>query len=121
LTLDISTLFVLHGLLGVNLAVATSIAYVTGLVSNYLVNRRLVFSSEGPHARSAMRYGLLVLFNYLATIIIVTIATSAGIPYLIGKFVAVGGTLIWNFLAYRHWVFTSASSGTRSTPGSRRA
>jgi putative flippase GtrA len=52
------------------------------------------------------RYGLLVVFNYAAIVVIVAELTAVGISYIVGKFLAIGGTLLWNFLAYKHWVFS---------------
>jgi putative flippase GtrA len=106
LSLDIATLFVLHSVLSVPLVVATSAAYLVGLFSNYAINRYWVFSGHQSFGRSAFRYGLLVVFNYSATVVIVTGLTAAGLPYMVGKMIAVGGTLLWNFLAYKHWVFS---------------
>jgi putative flippase GtrA len=116
LLLDVTTLFVLHGLLRTQLAVATTIAYVVGLLCNYWINRWWVFAGSQSHGRSALRYGLLVVFNYSATIVIVTSLTAAGLPYVIGKLIAVGGTLVWNFLAYRHWVFSPGATHTAPSP-----
>jgi putative flippase GtrA len=107
LLLDIATLFVMHGLMHIPLIVAVSIAYLVGLFSNYSINRYWVFSGGGESlGRSAFRYGLLVAFNYSATVVIVAGLTSAGFSYIVGKLIAVGGTLIWNYLAYKHWVFS---------------
>jgi putative flippase GtrA len=119
LLLDIATLFVMHGLLHIPLIVAVSIAYLVGLFSNYSINRYWVFSGGESLGRSAFRYGLLVAFNYSATVLIVAGLTSAGISYIVGKFIAVGGTLIWNYLAYKHWVFSpkTRSMTTLRPPG----
>jgi putative flippase GtrA len=106
LLLDVATLFVMHGLLHIPLVVAVSIAYLAGLLSNYSINRYWVFSGADSLGRSAFRYGLLVAFNYAATVLIVTGLTAAGFSYIVGKLIAVGGTLFWNFLAYKHWVFS---------------
>lgn len=105
LLLDLSALYVLHGLLGVDLAVSTTVAYLVGLVTNFAINRYVVFSRVLPLGRSAFRYGLLVAVNYAATLIVVTVLAHVGVPYLVAKLVAVGATLIWNFVAYQRWVF----------------
>jgi len=106
LLLDIATLFLLHSVLRLPLIVAVSIAFFVGLFSNYAINRYWVFSGDGSHGRSMSRYGLLVVFNYAATVVIVAQLAAVGFPYIIGKLIAVGGTLLWNFLAYKHWVFS---------------
>ncbi len=103
--LDVVTLVALRSGLGVPLAVATTIAYGVGLVSNFCLNRYVVFSSSQSVATSGVRYLTLVLLNYVMTVLIVTGGATAGIPYLVGKGIAVALTLVWNFLAYRHWVF----------------
>jgi putative flippase GtrA len=106
LLLDIATLFLLHSVLRLPLVVAVSIAYLVGLFSNYAINRYWVFSGDHSHGRSMSRYGLLVVFNYAATVVIVAGLTAVGFSYIVGKLIAVGGTVLWNFLAYKHWVFS---------------
>ena len=106
LLLDIATLFLLHSVLHLPLVVAVSIAYLVGLFSNYAINRSWVFSGDHSHGRSMSRYGLLVVFNYAATVVIVSGLTALGASYIVGKLIAVSGTVVWNFLAYKHWVFS---------------
>jgi putative flippase GtrA len=108
LALDVATLYALRTGLGVHLVVATSIAYVVGLVTNFLINRYVVFPSEQTALSSGARYLSLVAFNYLATIALVSGLTLVSVPYLAAKFFAVACTMLWNFLAYKHWVFTAS-------------
>lgn len=106
LSLDLASLFCLHGLLGLPLVPSTTIAYLVGLSTNYGINRVWVFNGGDFLGRSAGRYGLLVAFNYAATIMVVSSLTHAGASYIVAKVVAIAATVVWNFLAYRHWVFT---------------
>jgi putative flippase GtrA len=107
--LDVATLVFLRSGLGVALPLATGVAYLAGLLSNFLLNRYLVFSSSQSAASSGLRYLTLVVFNYAMTVLVVTGLSAVGVPYLIGKGIAVGLTLVWNFLAYRHWVFPESA------------
>ena len=54
----------------------------------------------------ALRYGSLVAANYVITLAVVTTAGHVGDRYLVAKVVVVAGSTLWNFLLYRHWVFT---------------
>jgi putative flippase GtrA len=107
--LDFLTLYLLHGVAEIDLAVATTIAYLVGLVVNFAANRYLVFSRAQPLGRAAFRYGLLVALNYAATLVIVTTLPQVGISYLLAKVLAVAATLVWNFVAYQRWVFAGTS------------
>lgn len=103
--LDVGTLVLLRSGLGVPLAVATTVAYLVGFVANFLLNRYVVFSSSTTVVSSGLRYTALVAFNYAMTLAIVTGAAALGVPYLVGKGAAVALTLVWNYLAYKTWVF----------------
>lgn len=102
---DVTVLFVLHGLLHVQLVVATTCAYASSLVVNYTLNHVWVFASEGQMPRRLGRYLLLVGVNYASTIAFVTGLTAIGLFYLLSKAVAVAVNAVMNFVAFRGWVF----------------
>ncbi|WP_344805056.1 GtrA family protein [Microlunatus ginsengisoli] len=104
---DIGLLALLHESFGVPLGVATTVAFCTAVVVNFLLNRTAM-SSWGSRGltQHALRYGALVVFNYVITLAVVTTAGHVGDRYLVAKVAVVAASTLWNFLLYRHWVFT---------------
>jgi putative flippase GtrA len=104
-SVDLGLLAVLHSALGVQLLVATTIAYGLSLIVNYSLNHSWAFSAEGNHAQRVRRYLVLVAINYGLTIGMVAGLTNAGLYYLLAKVVAVLVGAAINFFGYRRWVF----------------
>ena len=114
---DIGLLALLHESFGVPLGVATTVAFGTAVVVNFLLNRTAM-SSWGSRGltQHALRYGALVVANYVITLAVVTTAGHVGDRYLVAKVAVVAGSTSWNFLLYRHWVFAPPNrpAGSRS-------
>jgi putative flippase GtrA len=103
---DVGLLALLHESYGVPLGLATTVAFCTAVVVNFLLNRT-VMSSRGSHGltQHALRYGSLVAANYVITLAVVTTAGHVGDRYLVAKVAVVAVSTAWNFLLYRYWVF----------------
>ena len=103
---DLVLLAGLHGVAGVPLLVATTLAFWTSLAVNFALNRGWVFPGASGSVRGqAARYLFLVGLNYLATLALVGGFTAAGVPYLLAKVVALVMIACWNFVLYRRWIF----------------
>ena len=105
---DIGLLVLLHESYGVPLGAATTVAFCTAVVVNFLLNRTAM-SSRGSRGltQHALRYGSLVVANYVITLAVVTTAGHmSDRSYLVAKLAVVAASTSWNFLLYRHWVFT---------------
>ena len=86
---------------------ATTVAFCTSVVVNFLLNRTAMSSWGSRGLRQhALRYGSLVVANYVITLAVVTTAGDVSARYLVAKLAIVAGSTSWNFLLYRHWVFT---------------
>lgn len=48
-----------------------------------------------------------MVFNVVATDIIVNVVAHWGIAYAIAKVFATVATTVWNFLLYKYWIFPS--------------
>ena len=107
--IDLGLLALLHEVGGVDLWVATPIAFLASLVFNFLVQRKFTFRSSGRADVSLLKYGALVVFNVIATDVVVNVVDGAGYPYALGKVIATVATTVWNFLLYKHWIFKSPS------------
>jgi len=102
---DTGSLVLLRELAGLPLAVATTLAFGITLVVNFSLNMGFVFGVRGRLAGRLLRYGALVVANYLLTLLLVLGIAALGVNYVVGKLIAVAVCALVNFVAYRHWVF----------------
>ncbi|MCU1532855.1 MAG: hypothetical protein JWO49_2426 [Arthrobacter sp.] len=110
--IDLGLLALLHEVGKVDLWIATPIAFLASLVFNFLVQRKFTFQSGTRAHVSALKYGALVVFNVIATDVIVNLIAGAGHSYAIGKVISTIATTLWNFLLYKHWIFKAAPTKT---------
>ena len=87
-----------------------SIAYVMATSFHFAANRWFTFRAhEGRATRQLGRYVILVLINYLLTLLIVTgMVELLGAHPIVGACMAVGLTAVVAFLIARSWVFRAA-------------
>ena len=104
---DIGVLWLLHEVFGVALAIATPVAFLLSFAVTYTLQRTIAFRSSDGVAPSVLRYAILVAFNTVATTAIVWASDAVGLPWGLGKVIAVISTTVWNYYAYRFWVFAS--------------
>ena len=105
---DLGSLRILHGTLGIALAPATAGAFAIAFLVNFSLSRKWTFvasAQSGDARRQFGRYLVLVGLNLLATLLFVVGLSSVGMNYLWAKFVAVCVNSVGNYFAYRHWVF----------------
>lgn len=102
---DTGALVVLRELVGLPLAVATSLAFALTLTVNFGLNMGFVFGVAGRVTGRLARYGVLVVVNYVLTLLLVLGIAGLGVHYVLAKLVAVACCALVNFVAYRHWVF----------------
>ncbi|MEV1288919.1 GtrA family protein [Micromonospora sp. NPDC049679] len=106
--IDAGLLWLLHGVAGVQLEVATLIAVVSAFVVNFLLNRGWVFGATGtPHGQFA-RYLTLAALNWILTVVSVSGLVALGVHYLVARMAVLAVLTVVNFLAYRSWVFPAA-------------
>jgi putative flippase GtrA len=114
--LDLGLLVLLHEALGVELWIATPVAFVVSLVFNFLLQRIFTFQATNHRGISALKYVLLVFVNILVSDLIVTGFDALGWSYVVGKTTSTVLTTVWNYFLYRHWIFKSSESvGTKSS------
>ncbi len=109
---DFGLLWVLHQALGVMLAVATPVAFLASFALTYTLQRVVAFASSSRLVPSVGRYTALVAANTVATTAIVWGADRLGVSWEAGKVLAVVATTVWNYFAYRHWVFHAPAEGS---------
>jgi putative flippase GtrA len=108
--LDLGLLIVLHEIFQVELWIATPVAFLVSLVFNFVLQRVFTFQAVNSRRSSALKYGLLVVFNTVATDVIVTAFDRFGIGYEIGKVFATAITMVWNYFIYKYWIFAAPSN-----------
>lgn len=107
---DVGLLALLHNVFGIALPVSTPVAFLLSFLVTFSLQRSLAFRSTDGVAPSMLRYTSLVAANAVATTLIVALADASGLPWLVGKIAAVVCTTIWNYFAYRNWIFADRST-----------
>jgi putative flippase GtrA len=111
---DFGLLALFREVFGWPTAVAAAVAFLLSFAFTYTIQRTLGFVSRAPHGRALLRYTILVAFNTVATAVIVTLVDQTAAGWGVGKVIATGATTIWNYFAYRWWVFADSSQQQRT-------
>lgn len=106
--IDLGTLTALSQIFGVDLWIATPIAFIVSLIFNFWAQRVFTFQATNNASASFLKYGTLVVFNIFATDVIVNAFDAFGPGYAVGKVCATISTMVWNYLLYKYWIFRSA-------------
>lgn len=107
---DLGSLRVLHGTIGIALAPATAIAFAIAFLVNFTAARQWAFAATargGNTRRQLTRYLVLVGLNLLSTLVIVVGLSAGGMNYLWAKAAAACVNAVANFFVYRRWVFAA--------------
>lgn len=100
--IDWGSLFVFKTI-GLNLYVSTALAFVLGLVANYLLSKAFVFKAEKSNVGNIAEfiiYGVIGVIGLgLTELLMFILAEKIGIHFLIAKIIAAAIVLVWNFVA----------------------
>jgi putative flippase GtrA len=83
-------------------------ADLVGWTLNYVVQRYWAFNNPSlkkHEARTAGRYALITIFNFVLDYLIIWGLDSVGVSPYIGFFISSAFFTVWNYLWYRFWVF----------------
>ena len=107
--LDFTILFFLHAKLGLGLALSTTVAYWFSILYNFLLNRFWTFNAteKGELSKHILLYGILLGFNYLFTVMFVSIVSNF-IYFGLAKVLAVGIQISWTYLIYKKYIFVKS-------------
>jgi putative flippase GtrA len=106
---DLGLLALLRVGLGWPTAIAAAVAFLVSFAFTYTIQRTLGFMSSAPHGRALVRYTILVVINTVATALIVWLLDQTVAGWAGGKVVATAVTTVWNYFAYRWWVFADTA------------
>lgn len=80
--------------------------YVAGGIVSYLLNRRLTYDSDRPHAEATWRFAAVAGVGFFLTWgLMHWLAERWGLPYLPAQIATTGVVLFWSFLAHKFWTF----------------
>ena len=94
--------------------IAAGVAFVLSFAFTYTIQRVFSFGSDAPHGRALFRYAVLVVFNTIATALIVGLIDQTAAGWAVGKVAATVLTTVWNYFIYRFWVFANPSPEEKS-------
>lgn len=90
--------------LGVRALPAASVGFLAGLGLNFALHTRVTFRAGWSYT-AALRFGAVVLANYLLTLLFVAASVAWWAEPLPGKIVSLPVIALNGFFCSRHWVF----------------
>lgn len=88
---------------------ASALGFCVSAVLNYVLNRRLTFSSSRAHRSAAPRFvGVAASGLMINTALLVLFNGVLEWHYLLAQVMATGATLVWNFILHKIWTFAGA-------------
>jgi putative flippase GtrA len=103
--IDAGLLVLLHGILHVQLSVATLLSVMVAFFANFALNKLWSFSSRGFVGSQFIRYAILAGGNWVFTVLSVLGLAATGMHYLIAKAITLAVAAGGNYVGYRLWVF----------------
>lgn len=95
--------------------VANTISYGAGIVTSYILNKRITFSGGGRANRSH-EVGLFLLFNLLGLAInngaVALVATRPAPVINVVKLLAGAATWVAKFVTFKYWVYPHSRAAT---------
>jgi putative flippase GtrA len=102
---DVGMLALFRDVFSLPLWLATGAAFLISFVFTYSIQRFFSFESSAAHGTALVKYSALVVFNTFAVVLIVGLFNSTVLGWFGGKVVATVVSTVWNYFAYRYWVF----------------
>lgn len=87
------------------LVAAVVLADGAAWVLNFLLNRFLNFRSRAPIGRQTLRYGVVVVADFLTSAGVTTGLSDLGMNLTLSRLIAGGCIAVLGYAAYRWWVF----------------
>ena len=120
LGVDYGSLLLLYRIVGVPLAVATTVSFLIGLVFNFLLTKFWTFSSAATKhgarqsARQVALVAVLVAFNIGVTNVVVVWLQHVHIGPEISKLLTTAMVTLWNYVLYKKVIFKHAIAAPES-------
>jgi putative flippase GtrA len=104
---DYSTFLCMFYIFSAAVVVANIISFSAGLVTSFLLNKKLVFKGnheKGTHVQIAI-YISLALLNLIISSAAIDYLHSMGVAAAVAKFILIGVVAIWNYFIFRKLIF----------------
>ena len=86
--------------------VATSVGFMVGAVTKYVMNYFLAFRSEEPHGKAIPRFAVMILTLFAANAAIFWALHDQGkLHYVVAQVITTGFLVPVGYLINRYWVF----------------
>lgn len=102
---DLALLAALRHWTSLPLPVAVSIAYIAAFSLNFALNRTVNFRSHAPVGGQIARYVLVMIGDYLVTVLVTTGLSTLGLDVRISRILAAGFVAAFTYTASKWWVF----------------
>ncbi|GAA2726119.1 GtrA family protein [Cellulomonas aerilata] len=102
---DMGSLLLLSGPAGLPVWLAATVGYWASLLVNFGLNRRSMAGTGGRLRVQSVRYAVLLVGNFLMTLLVLQVGAGLGLPTAAAKCVAVVVATASNYVLYRRWVF----------------
>jgi len=105
--LNFSLVFLFYGKVGLDYRIAVTCAYVITLGVHFLLNRSFTYRRvDGGVGPDTVKYGILLIANYLVTLIITSATVELlGLTPYFGIVLSALVTAVSSFLLMKHFVF----------------
>ena len=90
-----------------NPVASSSIGFIVGGITNYIMNFYITFKSRKRHLETLFKFFLIALSGLALNTLFMFLMTP-NIHYLMSQAFATSIVLIWNFLCNRFWTFREA-------------
>jgi putative flippase GtrA len=102
---DLSILYILSVIINVNLHFSVTLAFISGLLSNYILHTRITFRSSATKS-NAIKFLCVVFLNYVLTLSVIEMAVRFGnINIVSAKLISLPIVAISGFLLTKYWVY----------------
>ena len=113
---NVLLLNVFREVLGFPTSLSALLAFWASFFFTYSLQRMFAFRSQASVRASLFRYSVLVAFNSVVVAFVVTVCYDVlGLGLGSSQLVATAITTVWNYFAYKHWVYARRSSATETT------
>lgn len=104
--IDMGSLYVFTSMVGIHYLISAAIAFVFGVMANYLMSIVWVFKTTGNFKREITLFVIIGLGGLILNeIIIWLLVEKVSLYYMIAKAIAVVIVLVWNFGMRKKFVF----------------
>lgn len=107
---DYGSLYLLTEYAGVHYMLSAAIAFILGLICNYILSTAWVFGESKISNKMAEFIGFAVIgvLGLLLNELIIYVSTDLiGLHYMVGKIISTAIVFFWNFFARRYLIFKS--------------